>query len=1099
MNNFSKLFFILLLVCCHTQLLSQRGNIIPDSISNNFFKEVEYKQKYWDSIGGVYTKKGEHKLFNRWKTFWEMRVDSLGNYPDPKLYLDAFNTANAIAKEKASKKDQFQTMPTWKELGPTENPKGQGWDTVAFGVGRVNIIRANPNNNQELYAGSAFGGAWKSTDAGVSWKPLYQTEFLSLGVSDIAISPSNPNIVYIATGDNDGAIAGGGTSYSIGILKTTDGGVTWNTTGSIYTIRENRIMARLWIHPENPNILLAGGYKGIIKTTDGGATWKDVLEAPRIADIEQMPNNVNTIYASRMAGGDVYRSDDMGETWERILQIQGARRVAIAVTSAAPNNIYAIAENSGGGFHSFVKSLNKGDTWNQTNLFSSKRQNYLGWNVTGNLNTTTGQGWYDLAIAVSPTNSNTIFIGGINIWKSTDGGTNFGPVSYWHSLQSYPWVHADIHDLTFVGNNLYATHDGGIDVTTNLGVSWTQRYKGMGVGQVYYFNNSKQNPNKIVIGCQDLGNRVKDGNTWSVVGGTGDGCGCRFDPTNDNRFYYSTQYGNINRSQNNSETHIFDTAKARALSGLQDISAFVTTFDVSPSGKLYVGYCNIYYSSNNGNTWTKQTNYSASNNSTIRNVKVSVKDEKYVYAHTRSTIYYTDNSGTNWKTRNPVGGQNISYILPHPENPQMFYITLSGYSDGNKLYKFDGQNWINLSGNLPNVPANCVAIQIENGKEKIYVGTDIGVYYGLEQTPAYIRWGNDLPNTCVTELELVNPNILRAATFGRGVWETTINNCPTESIVVNVDGETSICSKDSVRLYVATPNQTDIVWSTGATENEIWVKTAGNYYAVSNTNSDCLRPSNSINIVTKVQNNINVAIQGKTEMCIGDSVILNVPLGFKEGTFKWNTNDTGRTLVIKEAGIYFVSAENTSNDCISYSDTFVVNTYEKPMPTTIKLILDTTNNNTKNDTLEANEGVKFQWYKDGNIMNNQTGKRLIRQRNTTGFGIYTVIIAKEGDCYSEHSESFDYMAIKEDIEISMNISPIPAYNIINVEMPKEYYDEYIVTIIDITGKTIKELNLVNFNQGVEVFDVQALPTGTYMLKLESNKISIIKTFVKADK
>ena len=1101
-------------MCSNALMFAQRGSAIPDSMSNNFFKEVEYKQKYWDSVG-VYTRKGEFKLFNRWRAFWEMRVDTAGNYPYPNLFIEAFNIANE--HDKASKKDKFLSMPSWKELGPTANPVDA--TGINGGVGRANIVRANPNNSQELWVGSAFGGAWKSTNGGNNWTPLYQTDFLSLGVSDIAISKSNTNIIYIATGDNDGAIAGGGTSYSIGILKSTDGGNTWNTTGNIFTLNENRIVARLWVHPDNSDIIVATtntrNNGSIIKSTDGGNTWKTTFSGYRFSDMEQMPNNPTTLYASTMDGGRIFRTDDMGETWKQIWQIQGGGRTCIEVTPAAPNNLYAMAAiPNTGGFHSLIVSDDKGDTWEQTNVFTTKRQNYFGHYIfqTNNnmgINGTGGQGWYDIAMAVSPTNANTIFIGGVNIWKSTDRGKNFSIAATWNAQQSTNYVHADIHDLVFVGNNLYAAHDGGVDITTNLGTSWQQRYNGMGIAQIYHFHHSKQNPDKLIIGLQDLGTRIKDG-TWQYVSG-GDGMGCAIDPRDDKRYYSSVYNGDVRRHYDGSGgTNIIDSGYVRKNFG-PDQAVFVTPIGISPTGKLYVGYSNIYATKDNGVNWTKQTNYVDSASIRLINVNVSEVDENYVYAHSKTRIIYTNNAlgAANWQIRNsPPSGENMSYIKPHPVDPKMFYVTISGYSNKHKLYKYDGEKWINLTGNLPNVPANCIAIQMENGQEKLYVGTDIGVYYGLEQVPIYTKWGTELPNTCVSELEIItypanNKKLLRAATFGRGVWETELNTCTNiEYFTINIDGKNEICSGDSVRLYVETPNQVDVLWSNGEKGNEIWVKTGGDYYAASNTNSDCLKlSSNTINVILKQTSNLSVFTQGATQMCVGDSVTLTAMSGFVAGTYKWNTGDTGRVLVVREAGNYVCSALNQNNDCFSYSDTINVITFQRPATPSVTYITDKTDNINKFDTLESSEvsaGGKYQWYRNGQTLYSGKDRRYVLARITANIGEYTVRIANEGDCFSNPSEPFNYTSIIDDVEDIINISPIPAFNTINVKLPEQYYGKYVISILDMTGKLVKEYESIYIG-AIEIIEVSELPSGTYLLKLVSDKHTINKTFIKSDK
>ena len=403
-------------------------------------------------------------------------------------------------------------------------------------------------------------------------------------------------------------------------------------------------------------------------------------------------------------------------------------------------------------------------------------------------------------------------------------------------------------------------------------------------------------------------------------------------------------------------------------------------------------------------------------------------------------------------------------------------------------------------------PANCVAVQFEsNGTTKLYVGTDIGVYYGLEQAPVFIRWGTNLPVTCVNDIEIIpSKQTLRVGTFGRGVWETNLNDCGAiETFVINVDGETAICNRDSVRLYVQSPNQNDILWSNDRVGNETWVKSAGDYYAISNSKSDCIKLSNSITITTKQANLLNVSTNRSTEMCIGDSVTLTAAGGFILDSYKWNTGTTGRNLVVTQAGKYFVSATNLTSDCISTSDTIIVTTFQRPTTPTITFIPESIDRPTKYDTLEASDGMQYQWYRNANAMANGKSKRLVLLRAESTEAEYSVTIANEGDCFSNKSAVHNYVSIKEENDYSentINISPNPANNIINVELKEEkYFGGYSVLVVDATGKTIKDYQSISFNGNIKTFDISFLPTGTYFLKLVSDKYSLTKSFVKTDK
>jgi hypothetical protein len=231
-------------------------------------------------------------------------------------------------------------------------------------------------------------------------------------------------------------------------------------------------------------------------------------------------------------------------------------------------------------------------------------------------------------------------------------------------------------------------------------------------------------------------------------------------------------------------------------------------------------------------------------------------------------------------------------------------------------------------------------------------------------------------------------------------------------------------------------------------------------------------------------------------MCIGDSVILTASSGFIEDSYQWNTGETGKVLVVTEAGKYSVSAIILNSNCISKSDTIVVTTYERPETPIITFIPEADPDvYPKYDTLEAPVATKYQWYKNGDAISNGKSRRLVVLREA--LTKYTVTISNEGDCYSDTSEPF--VSIIDDYAEAITITPNPAHNNIEVKLTENYYGEYFISIVDVTGKLVKEYNYVYFDGEVEVFNINSLPAGTYMLKLTSDKHTITKTFIKTDK
>jgi photosystem II stability/assembly factor-like uncharacterized protein len=1127
MKNYLKLLskittITLLSVILSFEIHAQNEVLAPEPDIPNFFRDVEAFERYLEDAKNE-GRTVRFKQFERWKHFWESRVMPDGSYPDANLLLDTWN----VAKEKDDKKrnsDMFQSMPQWREIGPTEDPLQGDASRTNMGVGRLNVVKVHPTNPQEIWVGSASGGAWVSKNGGQTWSVLYQTEFLSLGASDITFAPSNPQTVYIATGDVYGSLSSMGLVYSIGILKSTDGGQTWQQTGHINELSQRRTASRVWVHPTNENIVIAATSSGIIKSTDGGQTW-ELKYNDRFIDMEQMPNNPNVLYASTMTGTGsgnatiIVRTKDGGETWQEIHRIQGGRRTCIEVTPASPNSLYVMTCNSTGGFHSLIISDDQGDTWEQTNIFASKRINYLSWSTTGG-SSTNGQGWYDLAMAVSPTNANQIFIGGINIWRSNNKGKDFTCVAHWSADGGVPYVHADIHDMRFHGSDLYVAHDGGLDITKNPNASpitWSPLNKGLGIAQIYRFSNSRQNPNNIVIGLQDLGTRRRDANNrWYFVHG-GDGMDCVYDPKDERRMYFSIYFGTFwRRYEGGNSTRIIDSNIITNAFGTKDVGAWVTPIVVSAIDprKVYVGYSNIYFSNNYGesNSWRKLTSFSSSSSNTFRNMRISEKDDNYIYAATQRALYVTTDGGHNqgsWRNITlPQGANNnINGIAIHPDNPNIAYISFAGYNANSKFYRYDNakNEWTNLSGNLPNVPANCIELHLANGKLNIYVGTDIGVYHAINDVPYFKRWGDGLPNLYVSQLEVApSINKLRAASYGRGVWEVDLNICSFQQIAITSEGgKLEFCRQDSLRLFVATSGESDIVWSTGETTNEIWVKDAGRYWAVSNANSECIKTSNFVDVSVIDTRNLTVATPNSVDVCIGDSITMTARNGF--ASYQWYKNNaeiphTEMAITVKESGEYYVRGLNEDSDCFSTSEVIKVNMYPRPEKPTVYLVQGTFNENNPTNTFDtlfaATQGIRFIWYKNGTVISGQNTHRLIIQRIEANEGeLYTVSVAENGTCYSEQSEPFEYTDIYEVDFTAFNIIPNPAKKKLTIELNEKLSGNYSISIIDLQGIRVLKIDDIFIDDRFDIA-INHLASGTYLLNIVSKNNNLTRKFIK---
>ncbi len=720
-----------------------------------------------------------YEQYKRWEYFYESRVDENGEFPNPMAMWNAFHAMN---QNKNSQTDT-SNHGNWQLIGPTFGIPNDG------GMGRINVIEFDPQNPEIMWVGAPAGGLWKSINGGNTWLPTTTDKLPVIGISDIAIHPTNSNIMYLATGDAAAALY---FTSSVGVLKSVDGGVTWNTTGLNFNVNQTRKIYRLVINPEHPDTLIAATTGGMYVSADAGATWV-VSKSGSFKDVELKPNDANIVYIS--TNTSIFKSVDAGFTFANqslsstfSTATAGIGRIELCVTKSNPSVVYAMCSNAtDDGFLQLYKTSNDGATWQQ----KATSPNLIGYWVNGG--DPGGNAWYNFTLEVSPTNENIIFVGGTNVWKSTNGGLTFVNSAHWYGDQGKPYVHADIHDIIFkpqpVGSTssaeVFIGCDGGVFKTTNGGQTYTDISAGLQIMQLYRMSASSYTESLLIAGSQDNGtNRFDNGVVDRVQGG--DGMDCHIAANSDLSMFASFPNGDLVKSTTQGG-NFYDITP----NGQSGLGKWVTPTAISQSNPdiFYAGYKELFKSNDAGESWMQVTTL-LSNNATYQYIAIAPSDENTVYACTNSRIYKTSDGGNTWgnvMTGIP-SGQTLTYIAVSEENPDVAYVTLSNYTGNNKVFKTinGGASWVNISQTgLPAIPINCIAFQ-KNNHERVYVGTDFGVYYTDTTLTTWKDFNNGLPNTYVLDLDIFYPTLkLRAATFGRGIWESNLIVDNLESIAEN--------------------------------------------------------------------------------------------------------------------------------------------------------------------------------------------------------------------------------------------------------------------------------------------------------------------------
>jgi photosystem II stability/assembly factor-like uncharacterized protein len=702
-------------------------------------------------------------------------------YPNATFEINTYRTALNAAVQQASMQ-RSQQMAAWQLEGPGN-----------IG-GRFNCLAVHPTNSSIMYAGSANGGVWKTTDNGATWNVM--TDALPYqAIGAIAINPSNANEIWIGTGD----VNISGTMYAgNGVYKSTDAGLTWNYLG----LSNTYVVSSIVFNSNNTSEVLIAtmgnsfardNNRGMYKTVNSGLSFTNTLfvnDSTGIIDMIQDPTTPNTVYCSSFTrlrtdrqsvlyGTEVYvyKSTDFGQNWTMLAgglpNGNVHQRVGLAICKTSPNVLYASYSTSDGMTDpGLYKTINGGISWTQV-------QSNVELNSYGSF------GWYFGKIYVDPNDPNTLYLPGVDLQKSTNGGQTF-------TIHTPPWwmydVHADGHWMHFASstNYIYCT-DGGLYRTLDGGVNWTD-IENIPNNQFYAVTENPHNLGEYAGGVQDngtmYGNLSVFNNYTRLYGG--DGFTVTYAPNATDLVYTETQYGNI----------VFDDFFPNG--NWQNINmdpgqfyAWHTPYLLSAQNPSVLYYGGQQVARITGAPYGNSTNISPvlvdpqspARVQVITTIHESPLDQNVLYAGTADgKVWNSLDYGVNWNDVTPF--QNSSYyvtcVLTSPNNVATAYVTRSGYrSNDNTPLVFkttdNGATWTNVSGNLPALAVNDILVM--PGDENIlFVANDAGVYYTTDGGVNWQRLGTGMPFVAVLDIHFnSNQSKIIAGSFGRSIYTTDIS------------------------------------------------------------------------------------------------------------------------------------------------------------------------------------------------------------------------------------------------------------------------------------------------------------------------------------
>ena len=911
-----KLLLLLLTFLISKPSFSQSWQEMMQEPGRNFYEIQKAFNEYWKDKDK--TEKGRgYKPFKRWENFISPRV-----YPSGDLSLISTTWSNyeLFTKQNTTgSKSTASSSSPWIAIGPLGPLTGSVFGVPAK-TGRDNFITFDPTNSNTYWCGSPAGGLWKTTNNGSTW--VTNTDNLTvIGCSDVAIDPTNTNIMYLATGDGEG----NGDTYSIGVLKSIDGGLTWNPTGLVFTVNQQKQMRRVVVNPLNPQIVIAVGNFGIQRSSNGGTTWTQI-QPGNFYDVEFKSGHPNVVFA---AGNLLFRSVNAGLNFTQITTTNGipggSNRMNVAVTPADTNYVYVLASKSSNtGLLGVYRSTDGGVNFTTMSTTPDILSNPCNASATG------GQGWYDLAFAVSPLNKDEVVVGGVNVWRSTNGGVNYTNIGCWNSTNNNPpFVHADQHELEYTPNGtLYVTNDGGVSEHIPAG-GWIDHTAPRNISQIYKIGLSTLTPSLWITGHQDNGTNIYTGTTYKASYG-GDGMDCFIDRTNDNNMFASLYNGGFRKSSNGG------LSWSAATNGLTGAADWVCPWKQDPMdpNTLYAGYSQLFVSTDLGNSWNPTTNNGGGGY--VVEFAIAPSNNQIIYVIQGASIRKTIDAGNTWSnvTANiPANSAAPTFITIHPTDPNKVWVTLSGYSAANKVYQTTngGVSWTNITSNLPNLPTDCSVYQ-SGTNDRIYVGMDVGVYTKDNSSTTWTLYNTNLPNVPVHDMEIspAAPTLLRAATYGRGVYQVNVIQATTVpasafSFVGTICAGVSKnfidnSSEDPTSWIWSVSPSTGVTISSSSAENPSITFQTGGSYTVSLTSSNGFGSGAMSTQVINVSASPVLSLttsSGNSTVCVGDDVTLTAA---GATSYSWlPTTKTGSTLnftaAISNALTYTVNAKD-ANGCV---------------------------------------------------------------------------------------------------------------------------------------------------------------------------------------
>jgi len=733
--------------------------------------------------------------------------------------LDRYSTASDALVDGSQPRglDDAPVFGKWRFLGPGN-----------IG-GRTRVLILDPADPRTLYTAGVSGGIWKSRTSGLEWEPIGD-DLANIAVNSLVMHPTDSKTLFAGTGEGYFREEVRGTALPLrgdGIFVTRDAGETWTRLPSTATA-DFHFVNDLVISERDPSRIYAATRTGVWRSSNGGTTWARTLN-PNVTggclDLVARPGMLGDyVFAScgTFERSTVWRAKNAENdgAWEAVLSEPNMGRTSLAIAPSNPSVIYALAASNEPGLRNqgllaLYRSVSDGDagSWTVRSTADSGPvpAQLLSNLLTGSFVECTGQpneivtmGWYCNTIAVDPVDENRVWAGGVDLFRSDDGGLTWGVASYWWATSGEipSFVHADQHAIVFdphydgsIVKRMYVTNDGGIYRTDDAlaetakgprapcdpfisKVSFSSLNNSYGVTQFYHGAVSPDG-RQFVGGAQDNGTVLSDfddgPNRWRPVVG-GDGGYVAFDPHEPKYIYAETQWGVMRRSNNGGAR--FQTI-TRGIAGQEFL--FITPFTLDPNQtrRLWLGGRVLWTTTNRGDNW-----FAASTPlpALVSALAVQPGNSNLVLAGladgqiARTDQATTAGETTQWSLVKPREGF-LSSLAFDPKNPSVVYATYAGFGGDHVWASGDaGLTWTSRNGNLPDLPVHSIAVD-PTREGRLYLGTDLGIFVTLDGGQTWNVENTGFANAVTESVVIaqgVNGPAIYAFTHGRGAWRAEL-------------------------------------------------------------------------------------------------------------------------------------------------------------------------------------------------------------------------------------------------------------------------------------------------------------------------------------